>query len=157
MLLGFQRAHQVSHPLGLRFGLAFQLRCLLALALVFPVPGKDLLLLGDQLGGADRLGGHSLIVGQLLGVFFLLVGDLPDGMAPVVQLGLLALQRHELVAHPDDLQQSAGLLLAAGLHELGQVQGKLLHKGVQQLLARLVAHGVGDLQAGILAAAFHRD
>ena len=61
----------------------------------------------------------------------------------------------QLVAHPDDAQQGVGLLSAGSVHKFRQIQGKLLHKFVEQLLARPAPFRVCDGQGGIFAFALH--
>ena len=67
-------------PLGIQLG------CLVPLALVLPVPGQDVLLGLDEFVRGDQLRRQARMARQLFGVLGLLVCNLADGPALVVQV-----------------------------------------------------------------------
>ena len=127
------------------------------LALVLTVPGKDVLLALNEVIGGNRLGGGLGVTGQFLGIFRFLVGDLADSVPLVIQLLFLSLQLFHLLLQADNAQEGGSLFLAGGLHKPGHIKGQLLHKGIEQLLARLAAGGVRHLQIAVLARPLHDD
>ena len=148
----FTGAFQFGHALLL---LTLKLCVLCPQPLILAVPGKDLLLLADEVGSADRLVRGFRVGDQLIGKVLFLLGQLAGEGSLVVQGLDLHVLDVQFRAHADDAQQDVGLFLVAGVHEAGQVEGQRLHKGVEQLLAAAAARGVGDGQAGIFALALH--
>ena len=128
---------------------------MIALALVLAVAGKDVLLLTDEVGRADRFVRGFRVGDQFLGKVLFLGSQLAGEGALVVQAFDLQIFDLQLRPHADDAQQDVGLFLVRCFHEAGQVEGQRLHKGVEQLLAAAAARGVGDGQAGIFALALH--
>ena len=148
----FPGALQLVHTL---LHLLFKLCILGPQALVLAIPGQNVLLLADELGGAHRLVRGFRVGDHFLGKVLFLGGQLTGEGALVVQALDLHVLDVQFRAHADDAQQDVSLFLVAGVHEAGQVEGQRLHKGVEQLLAAAAARGVGDGQAGIFALALH--
>ena len=73
----------------------------------------------------------------------------------IVQLLFFLLQLRQLRTDANDLQEGVRLLPGAGFQEAGKVQGQLLDEFIQELLARLPAAGIGDLQGAVFAGALH--
>ena len=148
----FPGALQLVHTL---LHLLFKLCILGPQALVLAIPGQNVLLLADELGGAHRLVRGFRVRDQFLGKVLFLGGQLTGEGALVVQALDLQIPGVQLGPNADDAQQDVSLFLVAGVHEAGQIEGQRLHKGVEQLLAAAAARGVGDGQAGIFALALH--
>ena len=148
----FPGALQLVHTL---LHLLFKLCILGPQALVLAIPGQNVLLLADELGGAHRLVRGFRVGDHFLGKVLFLGGQLTGEGALVVQALDLQIPGVQLGPNADDAQQDVSLFLVAGVHEAGQVEGQRLHKGVEQLLAAAAARGVGDGQAGIFALALH--
>ena len=127
------------------------------LALVLTVPGKNVLLALNEVIGGNRFGGGIGIAGQFLGVLRLLVSDLADSVPLVIQLLFLPFQLLHLLLQTDNAEEGGSFFLAGRLHEPGHVKGQLLHKGIEQLLARLAARGVRYLQIAVFARPLHDD
>ena len=78
-------------------------------------------------------------------------------MPPAVELSFLPIQCVKLVAHSYDLEECVRLFFAAGLHKPRQVQGKLLYKLIQQLLAGAPSIRIDHLQVAVLPGPLHYD
>ena len=116
------------------------------LSLVLAIPGKDLLLLSDQVSRGHDVLRRVRIIRLLLCELRLLVCDSPDYRAVTVDLLLLVFQFLQLIPDADDVQQDLGLVRIVRFHEARQVERQLLYKGVQELLSTLPARRIRDLQ-----------
>ena len=148
----FTGAFQFGYALLL---LTLKLCVLCPQPLILAVPGQDLLLLADEVGGADRFFRGIGVGDQLLGKVLFLLGQLAGEGALVVQRLDLQIPDVQLGADADDAQQDVSFLLVGCFHEAGQVKGQRLDKGVEQLLAAAPSGGVGNGQAGVFALALH--
>ena len=128
---------------------------MIALALVLAVAGEDLLLLVDEVGGADRFLRGFRVVDQLLGKVLFLLGQLAGEGALVIQGLDLQIPDVQLGADADDAQQDVRFLLVGCFHEAGQIKGQRLDKGIEQLLAAAPPGGVGNGQGAVFALALH--
>ena len=146
---------QLNAAVGQRAGLAFEKVDVLPLALVLAVAGQDLLLLADEVGGADRFFRGIGVGNQLLGKVLFLLGQLAGEGALVVQGLDLQIPDVQLAADADDAEQDVRFLLVGCLHKAGQVKGQRLDKGVEQLLAAAPPGGVGNGQGAVFALALH--
>ena len=136
-------------------GFLFQPGKILAQPLVLAVPGQDLLLLADEVGGADRFFRGIGVGNQLLGKVLFLLGQLAGEGALVVQRLDLQIPDVQLGADADDAEQDVRFLLVGCFHEAGQVKGQRLDKGIEQLLAAAPPGGVGNGQGAVFALALH--
>ena len=84
---------------------------MIALALVLAVAGEDLLLLVDEVGGADRFLRGFRVVDQLLGKVLFLLGQLAGEGALVIQGLDLQIPDVQLGADADDPEQDVCFLL----------------------------------------------
>ena len=134
-----------------------QLLRLLPQTLILAVPGQNVLLPADEVGGAERLFGSIGVGDKLVGKVLFLLGQLAGEGALVVDAFDLHIPEMQFIPDADDTQQDVSLFLVAGLHEAGQIEGQRLDKSIQQLLAAAAAGGVGDSEAAVLALALHDD
>ena len=125
------------------------------LPLVLPVLCQNVLLPLNQLCGRNNILRGIRKVGLFFCKFLLLVGDLPDGTPPVILVCFLPLQRRQLVPYADDLQEGIRFFLPGSLHEPRKVQGELVHKLVEELLAALLSCGIRYFQVAVFAFPFH--
>ena len=64
-------------------------------------------------------------------------------------------QRRQLISYADNAQQCVGFVLVACLHKPREINRKLRHKLVQQLLSAPLAVRVSYYKAAVSALAFH--
>ena len=107
----FKLAHERIDTVGKVRLLAFKLRELIPLFLVFPISCQDGLLLLDKLKGADgvfRCPRESLHIGSS---FFLALFDASYFGALIIDLADIFVDSLELVSYTDDLQQRVRFFL----------------------------------------------
>ena len=119
LLFRAQLKFKVCNHFFLPFKQICELSELIALALVLAIPGQNVLLLADELGGAHRLVRGFRVGDHFLGKVLFLGGQLTGEGALVVQALDLQIPGVQLGPNADDAQQDVGLFLVAGVHEAG--------------------------------------
>ena len=136
---------------------SFKLLCPGALTLVFAVLGQDILLLPDQLAYRHQIFWCIREIRHLLCILSLLICDLADCTALIVQFRLLLVQGKQLIAYSDHLQQGLCFFFIGCLDEFGEVESQLFNELVQKLLSGAAAIWIDNLQIAVFPRSLYDD
>ena len=109
----------------------------------------------QQLGDGDLFARRVGVFGKFGGVSGLLIADLSDGRALIIDAGDLVIQSAELRPDADDLQQRVGLFAGRRLHEAGKIERELTDELVEKLLSGLSPGRIRHGERRIFALALH--